>query len=351
VRRPLAVAAPSYAPSALKVVRGAFAGASPAGAHRHDAPARMLRFAHLACSADAKLGPSVYGTRTVADFRALAWAELGNAYRIVDNLQAAGRALDCALHWTRRGSRMPLLEARMADLFASYFINRRRFADARELLAQAHAIYAAAGEQHLAGRALIKAGHLAATSGEPAEAIGIFHRGLSLIDSRRDPQLAHQNLRNMIDCLVRLGHFRAARRQLFRVRALLTAGAHRLDLLRLRWLEAKIYAGLGDPERAEAAFQDTRAGFAEVRQVYPAALAGLDLAALWASQGRHRAVGAIAGELVGTFRALGIAREAIATLLVLQRACDLHGRGVAELVEAAAAILREIQHRPVRVPL
>ena len=318
-------------------------------AHRHDDPARMLRFAHQACETAAGLSAAVYGPRTVADFRALTWAELGNAYRIVDDLQRAGKALDGALYWIRRGSRGPLLEARLLDLFASLFISRRRFADARDLLAEVHDIYAATGEQHLAGRALISAGHLAATAGEPGEAIALFRRGLELIDHRRDAQLAAQTLRGMIWCLVDLGHFRAARRQLFRVRTLLTANAHRLDLLRLRWLEAKIYAGVGNFERAEAAFEETRSGFVEARQIYPAALVALDLAALWARQGRNREIGEIAGDLVAIFRALGIAREAIATLLVLQRACELHGR-VAELVEAAAAVLREIQHRPVRVP-
>jgi hypothetical protein len=104
--------------------------------------------------------------------------------------------------------------------------------------------------------------------------------------------------------------------------------------------------GAAGPRRAGSR---RTSGFAEVRQIYPAALVGLDLAALWARQGRNGEIGEIAGELVATFRALGIAREAIAALLVLQRACELHGR-VADLVEAAAAVLRELQHRPVRVP-
>jgi tetratricopeptide (TPR) repeat protein len=344
-----AVARPAAAARRRRGVDRVAALLASSRAHRHDGPARMLGFAHKACQAAAGLSAAVYGPRTVADFRALAWAELGNAYRVVDDLQQAGRALECALYWIHRGSRRPLLEARLLDLFASLSIDRRRFADARELLAEVYDIYAAAGEQHLAGRALISAGHLAATAGEPGQAITLSRRGLDLIDHQRDPQLAAQTLRNMVDCLVRLEHFRAARRQLWRLRPLLTAHADRLDLLRLRWLEAKIYSGMRDFERAEVAFQEARAGFVEVRQIYPAALVGLDLAALWAGQGRNAEIGEIAGELVAIFRALGIAREAIATLLVLERACELHGR-VAELVEAAAAVLREVQHRPVRVP-
>ena len=318
-------------------------------AQRHDNPARMLHFSRLASSAADRLSESLYGTRTVADFRGLAWAELGNAYRVVHDLDRAGRALDCALYWIRRGSRSSLLQARLAVLFASLFIDQRRFVDARKLLDQAHDIYTANGNFHLAGRALISAGHLAATAAAPGEAITLSHQGLALVDYRRDPQLVFQTLRNMIDCLVELGEFRAARRQLWRARVLFTTNAHRLDLLRLRWLEGRIYAGIGDVERAEVAFRDTRSGFIAARQIFPAALAALELATLWARQGRNHEVQAVAGELVSTFRALGIAREAIGTLLVLQRACELDGR-VVDLIEAAAAVLRELQHRPVRLP-
>jgi tetratricopeptide (TPR) repeat protein len=255
--------------------------------------------------------------------------------------------LDAAVHWLRRGSRRPLLQARLADLVASLFIHQRRFADARELLAAAHDIYAAAGHRHLAGRALVSAGHLEITAASPAEAIQLLARGLALIDHRRASRLASQTLHNMLWSLVDLGYFRLARRQLWRARVLLTTDAHHLDLLRLRWLEGRIQAGLGRPEPAEAAFQEARAGFVAARQVFPAALVALDLAALWSRQRRIRDIRWIAGELVATFRALGIAREAIATLLVLQRACDLDGQ-VVGLIEAAAAVLREIQHRPAR---
>ena len=70
------------------------------------------------------------------------------------------------------------------------------------------------------------------------------------------------------------------------------------DLLRLRWLEGRIFAGLSDFARAEAAFQETRAGFADRGQVYTAALAGLDLAALWARQERFNEIPTLAQEII-----------------------------------------------------
>ena len=55
--------------------------------------------------------------------------------------------------------------------------------------------------------------------------------------------------------------------------------------LRRRWIEGRLAAGLGRFDEAEAAFRETRQGFIERGIGYDAALASLDLAALYASRG------------------------------------------------------------------
>jgi tetratricopeptide (TPR) repeat protein len=314
---------------------------------RHADPARMLQGARLACSTAAKMTAELYSGKLAADFRALTWAELGNAYRIADDLWRSSRAMDCAIYWCRRGSRQPLLQAYVSDLVASLLSHQRRFAEGRQLLSKVYEIYQDAGLQHLAGRTLVKAGQLAGYAGSPGEALRLMSRGLALLDQGRQPRMAAQTLQSMLWFLVDLGHFRSARRRLWHSRWLLVENAHRLDLLRLRWLEGRIYAGLGDLARAETAFQETRAGFAETRQFYPAALAGLDLAALWARQGRVREIYDLAGELITSFRTLRIAREAVATLVLLQRACAV-GDQVEAFIESAATLLHELDRQPVK---
>jgi len=129
---------------------------------------------------------------------------------------------------------------------------------------------------------------------------------------------------------------------------LLVEHGNALDLLRLRWLEGRIFAGLSDFPRAELAFQETRAGFAKHEQVYPAAMAGLDLAALWAQQGRLDEIQALAQEMIATFRALRIAREAIVTLLILQRAC-VNGSGqLLEIIEMVVTFLKDLERQPAK---
>jgi len=312
---------------------------------RHEDPQAMLRFARLARYAADRLRMRDFGRLPVADLRALAWAELASAYRVSNELHQADRAMNRAVYWSRRGSRSDLLLARVADQLGSLLAYQRRFPEGRKLLAIVHRIHAEAGNRHLAGRALINQGNLAAWDQSPAEAVILLRRGLDLLEPDRDPQLEIQTLWNMLNALVRLGHFRSARRLLWRSRTVL---AGTVESHRLRWTEGRILAGLADFPRAEAAFQQARTGFAEQEQVYPAALVGLDLATLWARQGRVGEVFDLAEEMIATFRALRIAREAVATLIVLKRACHYRGGRVLQVIEIAADLLQHLERQPAR---
>lgn len=313
----------------------------------HD-PQATLRFARLARYAADRLDPKEFGLEQVADLRGLAWAELGNAYRICDDLPRAGQAMSRAVYWSRRGSHSTLLLARVADLLASLLSNQRRLAEGIDLLNLVYELHLNSGRAHLAGRALISSGLLIGLGGAPGKAILRIRRGLALLDSDRDPELVAHALQSLLWFLTDLGRFRAARRLLWRSRTLFVEHGSALALLRLRWLEGRIYAGLSDFSRAEAAFQETRAGFAEHGQVYPAAMAGLDLAALWARQGRHAEVNTLTQEMIATFRALRIAREAIVTLLILQKACAAGGGQLLEIIEMVVSFLEDLERQPAR---
>jgi tetratricopeptide (TPR) repeat protein len=315
---------------------------------RHHDPQATLRFAKLARYAADRLSPKALAAKPVADLRALAWAELGNAYRICDDLPRASRAMNRAVYWSHRGSGSSLLLTRVADLLASLLGSQRRFPEASQLLFMVYQAHEKAGRRHLAGRALFSAGSVAAWQGSPATALALMRRGLDLLDHERDPVLESQVLLAMITGLADLGRFRSARRLLWRCRHLFVELGNELDLLRLRWLEGRIYAGLSDFSRAEQAFQETRAGFAKHEQVYPAAIAGLDLAALWARQGRHDEIHALAQEMIVTFRALRIAREATVTLLILQRACVSGGGQLLEIIDMVVTFLKDLERQPAK---
>ncbi|HLX10906.1 MAG TPA: hypothetical protein VKY89_23860 [Thermoanaerobaculia bacterium] len=313
----------------------------------HDVHA-TLRFARLARYAADRLNPKELGAKPVADLRALAWVELANAYRICDDLPRASQAMNRSVFWSSRGSRSSLLLARIAVLLGALLSAQRRLSEAVEVLGLVYKVHALEGRPHLAGRALISMGQYTTSVGEPGRAIVLMRQGLDLVDQTRDPILVAQTLQAMLWCLVDLGRFRAARRLLWSSRIVLEENPNALDRLRVRWLEGRIYAGLCDFARAEAALLETRAGFAQREQVYPAALAGLDLATLWARQGRFEEVRALAQEMIVTFRALRIAREAIVTLLILQRACVGDGGQLLEIIEMVVTFLNDLERQPAR---
>jgi tetratricopeptide (TPR) repeat protein len=314
-------------------------------AFRHQDPQAMLRFAKLArCAAD-RLRTREIGREEVADLRALVWAELATAYRIRNELELADQAMNRALYWCRRGSRSEALLARVAHLLAALLGFRRRFPEGIELLGIVHRIYLEAGNRHLAGQALISQANLTSWNGDHRQALSITLRAIELVDPDRDPQLLARTVWNLIWLLAEIGHFRAARRLLWRGR---TAFSEVFEPHRLRWLDARIYSGLGDFPRAEAAFQQARAGFVEHEQIYPAALVGLDLAALLVRQGRLEEVFALAEEMIVAFRALRVAREAAAALVVLKRACAQGSTQLLGVIDIAQGLLRDLERQPAR---
>src|SRR5262249_52655059 len=123
-------------------------------------------------------------------------------------------------------------------------------------------------------------------------------------------------------CTVELEDYRWARQLLFTMRPLYAHYAGKLDQLKLRDLEGRIAAGLGEFERAELAFAEVQAGFKAEGLYYYAAIAGLDLAAVWCRQGKTLQIRQLVEELVTEFRRVGVEREALAALLVLRKAVD-----------------------------
>ena len=104
------------------------------------------------------------------------------------------------------------------------------------------------------------------------------------------------------------------------IRDLATALGKPLSLLRVRWLEGRVAAGLGQDAEAEAAFEEVRRRFQDEKLAYDCALVSLDLAALHLDAGRTAAVRALATEMVWIFTAKGIHREAQAALTLFCRA-------------------------------
>jgi len=118
-----------------------------------------------------------------------------------------------------------------------------------------------------------------------------------------------------------------------------------LNLLKLRWLEGKIHAGLGRLRQAETALTAARQGFFGKSQNYDAALVGLDLLAVWLRQDKPVEAQELAEDVLETFIDLGIRSEALKAVRYLREAC-LQQAATPVLVKTVVDFLRQVEWQP-----
>jgi tetratricopeptide (TPR) repeat protein len=310
-------------------------------------PARSVNYADLAVKISQYLDDA-YDPYWVLDLRAKASAYLGNARRVLGELRSAESAFRDAqgfLAESMTGNTQ--VEAEVLDLKASLRREQRSFAEAIELLDRAATLYQELGDSHKVGRALINKAKALEESGALEEAIELLPRALELIDPLREPRLMVYGRHNLLAFLLAAGRFEEAAHLFPEIQDLFSRIARPLDLVRLRWAEAKIAAGLGDRRLAEEAFCEVRAAFFDHQMGYEAALVSLDLAVLYANEGRTQELKKLAAELMPVFESRDVHREAVAALLMFQHAAE-EERLTVQLAEQLAASLRREQRAPVK---
>lgn len=291
------------------------------------------------------LDPHRYGPGSVDSAKGRTWIYLGNTWRILADFRQADQAFQTAeLHFSRSWLD-PLDEALLLTMKASLRRAQRRFDESHRLLDEAIAIYREVNEPHLQGRALMKKGLTFQAMGDFAEAITCLRTCLFLLDGNQEARLLVAAQANLILCLHESGQTRAAAALVPEARQLLFEVGKRGDLLRLRWTEGRILATLAQAAEAEEAFLEVREGFIDDRAAFDAALVSLDLAALYARQGRTTEVRRLVSEMLPVFRACDVPREAIAALIVLEKAAEREQMTLG-LLEEVAGFLKQVRSNP-----
>jgi tetratricopeptide (TPR) repeat protein len=311
---------------------------------RHNDPQETVRLARTAVKVAESLDPATYGDRQVADFQARAWGELGNALRAADDLWEAESAFERAFEVLEQGTGATPLAARLHDLHASLLGTQRRFQLAFLALDVVRSFYREIGDTHAAGRVLIKKALYLHYSGQSEEALRINAQGLKSIDEARDPELSFTALQNHLWYLVDCGRFREAKRLLFRNRHRVQ-GASRVPELKIRWLEGRIRYGLGEMASAESTFLEVKRGFEKAGLSFAAALASLDAALVRMHQDRPAEAEALVTGAAAVFAALGMHREALSAVRLLQEAFERQS-ATTLLLEQTVAFLRELENNP-----
>lgn len=308
-------------------------------------PGEMLELAFLAEFASRHLDPERYSPGQIADLRIRALAELANAWRVNEEFDKAEESFaQAALLYDRR-SGDPLVMARVLDLLASLRRTQRRLAEAIDILDTVHGLYLECGELHLAGRALVSKGICTHYDGRPREAVRLLRKGISLLDPERDPQLLAHGQEALVHALVDAGKLREARRLLLESGLRQKLAGEPANLLKLRWVEGKISAGLGQLAQAEATFEEVREGFLQRGMEYDAALLGMELMEVWLRQGKSAEVREMAEEVLDTFEELKVKREALRAVRFLESACRQE-LATPTLVQRVVGFLKRLEWTP-----
>lgn len=308
-------------------------------------PVAVVGLTKLAVHVSERLSAARYGEKLVEDARALAWAHLGNAYRIASDLRSAEEALRVAMEHHGRAGEDIFTEAEILGFAASLRNSQGRFEQAARLLDRAIKIYRSGKERHLEGRALIQKGLALGYGGQYSRAIRLIRNGLSRIDIEREPRLAVAAQHNLLMYLSESGRHQEAWHTLEKYRRLYLDYGDSMHLVRLRWLEGAITRDLGRLEEAEAALRDARDAFIARDIGFDAALVSLDLAMVYALRGDHGQVKRLAAEMVPIFESRDVHQEAIAALLIFQQAAEAE-RVSLELLGRIAAWLERSRRDP-----
>ncbi len=296
--------------------------------------AGMLHYARLAVAAAEAARPETAGGRSLlADCRARAWAQLGNATRVRANLIESERCFETALRHLEAGSGEPKPRAWVLFLLASLRIAQRSFGDAVEILVEAGQIYRRLRDRAAEAGALIKLGHAWICATEPERAIPPLQRAISLLHPSEKKLLLVATI-DLVLCYIDIGRPQEA----YDTAAM---GDEHFEtcpdeLLRLRWLwqRGKVDRERGDLFAAEQRLARVHRGFLDADLPEQVAEISLDLAMLYARQGRRADFLRAVGEAAAIFHTLGAKRELLGALG--QLAPMLH-QG-----ETAVALLRQL---------
>ncbi len=309
---------------------------------RYEDPVAMLHWAALARVSADRVEPSIAGSGPrLEDLRARAWGQYGNALRVAGRLREAQEAMAIAKGHLDAGTRDPVLRARLFEQLASLYNFQRSFNDAFTTLKEAEEVYRELGETHSLARTLVQEAITCLYLDEPEVAVTLLNRAIPLIDPEEDPHLLFAACHNIVRCYIDLDQPDQALSLLFDAQELFNEFTDALLLLRAAWQQGQLLRDMGQLRAAESALLRARKGFLERGLAYEVAVVSLDLAGVYVRLGAVDELKQTVVETVPIFRSLGVDREALASVLQLQKIADQEHRAL-EVIRALTARLKSL---------
>lgn len=235
-------------------------------------PAEAVDLAQLAARIADHLDDA-YHPDWVRDLRALAYAQLGNAQRVLGELKAADHAfLRADEHLEASGTGDLKVRAEVLGLKASLRLDQRRFQESADLLERSLALAREGRDAMGAAKALLNQAKLLQVRGELGQAIHLLRKSSAEIEAAGDLRLLVRARHSLLGFLTLAGEHESAARLLPEVQSLFQSTAEPIDWIKLRWAEASIQQGLGRATEAEALYREVRTAFGDLGKGYDAAL-------------------------------------------------------------------------------
>lgn len=312
---------------------------------RKNIPAKPLAAQELAETANAVLLRTAE-TPGINDLLARAAALQGNALRARGQLPEAEKLIAGARSIIRqRGVTDPFIYAEVDWFEGALRKDQRRFHEAEDLLTRAAALFHLAGESTEAARALLSLGLMYHDQQELRKATEATRAALWNLSAETEPQLYLCGRHNLAVFLCETGQPLASAEALAADADLYQRFSDAWTRLRKVWLEGKIAYGLGKMEEAERSFLETRKGFIAEGNGYDVAMVSLDLALVYAKQGKTAELRQLADEMHTIFSAEDVHREALAALAFFEEAVR-QDRATVEVLEDLAAYLKRARSNP-----
>lgn len=314
---------------------------------RYRDPARMLHLANLARLAAEACPVEAAGSEArLSDVRCQAWRQYGNALRVLGHLREAEEAISVARLHLEAGTRDPLLRARFCTQAFSLRLAQRRFDQAIALAEEAGQIYLELEDEHAFASTLVQKAIASLYAGEAEESIRTLNHAIPLVDAERDPNLLLSACHNLVRSYIELGRPEQALSLYSETQELYRRSEDPLFKLRLAWQEGLLLRDLGHLRASESALLQAREGFVERELFYEAALISLDLAAVYVKLQAEAELKQTVAETVPIFRALGVERELLGSLLQLQQP-SLQSRQTLSLLQSLSVRIEQLPARSV----
>jgi tetratricopeptide (TPR) repeat protein len=290
-------------------------------ARRFVNPRETLELAQLAREVTRLLRPRQLPAPRLQDLCGRVTYHVASAHRILGRLAEAEELFAAAAAHLRAGSGDRLLQAEWLERLSELRYVQRRHAESIQCCDAAVRLFDRPAERSRRASCLIVKALALERWGKVQDSLAVFEEALELLEKRKHLRLYVLARHNQASALIAAGRLDDAQRVVDELGPIYHHVARTgVFPLRVKWLHGQIAGGLGRYAEAEATFRELREAFLAEGNPLEVALASLELAVILAQTGRLQELKAVAAETAALYAGLGIQREYVGALALLQQA-------------------------------